>query len=197
MTEKEVLVVIDKIARRLANKFKFGYHSTEDMQQQARLFAWRGLEKYDGIRDLENFLWVVVHNQLYNFKRDNFERPDNPCIKCKNYISYSCTINDNILDCKSYYLWVKRNTAKKNLMLPIELNDVNDSAEDNMSISDNVHRNSENSELFNLLDKELPANLRKDFLCIKYGGKLTKQKRLIVQEAIQEILDRHNYNYEH
>ena len=53
--EQEVIDIIDGIANRLCYKFKFGYHSPEDMKQQARLFAWEGLDKYDGKRPLENF----------------------------------------------------------------------------------------------------------------------------------------------
>ena len=59
-TESEVIDIINTVADRLCYKFKFGYHSAEDMKQQARLFAWQGLEKYDGKRPLENFLWTHV-----------------------------------------------------------------------------------------------------------------------------------------
>ena len=52
MTEEQVLQIINNITNRLAGKFKFGYHEIEDMKQQARLFAWQGLENYDGIRPL-------------------------------------------------------------------------------------------------------------------------------------------------
>ena len=56
MDETEVIAIIDRIANRLAAKFKFGYHELEDMKQQARLFAWEGMENYDGVRPLDNFL---------------------------------------------------------------------------------------------------------------------------------------------
>ena len=55
MTEQQVVQIINNIANRLASKFKFGYHELEDMRQQARLFAWEGLENYDGIRPLRKF----------------------------------------------------------------------------------------------------------------------------------------------
>ena len=56
MTEEQVVQIIDGITNRLAGKFKFGYHDLDDMKQQARLFAWEGLENYDGLgagRDLD------------------------------------------------------------------------------------------------------------------------------------------------
>ena len=82
MTEEEVLETIEKIANKLCYKFKFGYHGVEDMKQQATLFALEGLDSYDEKRPLENFLWTHVRNRLFNYKRDNFERPDKPCFSC-------------------------------------------------------------------------------------------------------------------
>ena len=69
MTEEQVVQTIDIIANRLAKKFKFGYHDIDDMKQQARLFAWEGIENYDGVRPLANILWTHVRYRLYYFKR--------------------------------------------------------------------------------------------------------------------------------
>ena len=64
MSESQLIQIINNIANRLAGKFKFGYHDLEDMKQQARLFAWEGLEHYDGVRPLENFLWTHVRMRV-------------------------------------------------------------------------------------------------------------------------------------
>jgi len=53
VTEQEFLEVLENISKRLGHKFKFGYHSYEDMKQQAAIFALEGLEKYDNTRPLE------------------------------------------------------------------------------------------------------------------------------------------------
>ena len=45
VTEEQFLIVLDNISKRLGHKFKFGYHSFEDMKQQAAIFAIEGLEK--------------------------------------------------------------------------------------------------------------------------------------------------------
>jgi len=42
--ENELLKVIDIISKKLAYKFKFGYHSVEDMKQQISMFALEGLK---------------------------------------------------------------------------------------------------------------------------------------------------------
>ena len=80
--ENELLNVIDIITKKLAYKFKFGYHDIEDMKQQISIFAIEGLKNYDHKRPLENFLWTHVRNRLFNYKRDNYQRPDKPCYSC-------------------------------------------------------------------------------------------------------------------
>jgi len=54
VNEEEFLTVLENISKRLAYKFNFGYHSIEDMKQQAAIFALEGLKKYDNSRPLEN-----------------------------------------------------------------------------------------------------------------------------------------------
>ena len=47
VSETEFLEVWEKISKKLGYKFKFGYHSHEDMKQQAAIFALEGLKNYD------------------------------------------------------------------------------------------------------------------------------------------------------
>ena len=82
VNESEFLEVWEKISKKLGYKFKFGYHSHEDMKQQAAIFALEGLKNYDNKRPLENFLWTHVRNRLFNYKRDNYQRPNKPCLTC-------------------------------------------------------------------------------------------------------------------
>ena len=163
MTEQQVIQIINNIANRLAGKFKFGYHDIEDMKQQARLFAWEGLENYDGVRPLENFLWTHVRNRLYNFKRNNFGRPDKPCDSCPffdktffNAKGYGCKAYDDHEECDLYAGWLSRNTAKRNIMNTAQL-DLEIKGSDNMAdLIDQKH-------IFNLIDKSIPVKYREDW----------------------------------
>jgi DNA-directed RNA polymerase specialized sigma24 family protein len=74
--ESEFLDIVDRIANKLSRKFLFGYHTVDDMRQQCYLEALKGLENYDHSRPLENFLWIHIRNRLFNYKRDNYTRPD-------------------------------------------------------------------------------------------------------------------------
>ena len=196
MTEEQVIQTIDNIANRLASKFKFGYHEIEDMKQQARLFAWEGLKNYDGIRPLENFLWTHVRNRLYNFKRNNFGRPDKPCDSCPffdhNFLNsrgYGCKAYDNHEECDLYVGWVNRNTAKRNIMNTTKLDlDIQD--------GNTVENIIDREHVFNLVDTDLPVQHREDWIRLINGLKLPKARKEVVVEIVLNILKEHNFDKE-
>ena len=192
MTEEQVVQIINNISNRLANKFKFGYHDIDDMKQQARLFAWEGIENYDGVRPLENFLWTHVRNRLYNFKRNNFGRPDKPCDSCpyfdiahENDKGYPCKAYDDHEECDLYMGWLKRNTAKRNIMntaqLDLEIRQL-DAVEDKL----------DKKQIFNLVDKAIPVPYREDWIRFINNLKLSKVKRNAIVQIIIDILKENN-----
>lgn len=183
-SEAEVLAIIKKISGRLSHKFKFGYHELEDMKQQAALFAWEGLARYDGIRPLENFLWIHVRNRLFNFKRNNYGRPDKPCDNCPldAYRNNECTAYNNMLDCEWYEQWFGRNQIKRDLMSTKEFKDK--SNEGDLDIEDKVL----GKELYTLIDQNMPVTMREDWVRFINKLKLTKNKREALMETIRAIL---------
>ena len=195
-TEQEVVDIIEKVSSRLAGKFKFGYHGIEDMKQQAAMIALESLDKYDETRPLENFLYVCVHNGLFNEKRNKFERPDKPCFTCPFYdkhclkSSNQCAEFNDRMDCKLYNNWSIRNGAKKNIMKPIDIYNVRDEREQNMRVDDHVD-DIVQKELWNIIDKHLDIGLRADYIKIKNNVKLPKKRRVIVEQAIFDIMREH------
>ena len=196
MTEHEVLQTINNIANRLAAKFKFGYHELEDMRQQARLFAWEGLKNYDGIRPLENFLWTHVRNRLYNFKRNNFGRPDKPCDVCPfydtnfiNFKGYGCKAYDNHEECDLYMGWVSRNAAKRNIMNTAKL-------ELDVQADNSVEEIIDRKYIYELVDSALPVQHREDWIRFTINLKLPKARKEIIVEAVLTILKENDINYE-
>lgn len=202
MTEDEVLQSIDNVANRLAHKFRFGYHGIDDMKQQARMYAIEALNtgKYDEKRVLDNFLYTCVRNALFNDKRDKYERPDKPCFKCpiNAYVKYcdGCTEFSDKLNCSLYASWYNRNFAKRNIMAPITIDNVNDERENNMKTSDDVPDIAMKSEIVSLLDKYIPHELRHFWIKSLNGVKISKPHREKLQEAIHNILKEHNINVE-
>ena len=188
MSEQQVIQTINNIANRLALKFKFGYHALEDMKQQARLFAWEGLENYDGIRPLENFLWTHVRNRLYNFKRNNYGRPDKPCDACpffninfQNSRGYGCEAFDDHDECLLYTGRLNRNTAKKNIMNAVRLDlELQGKASSEESV-DKKH-------IFSLIDNNLPVQYREDWIRLTNDLKLSKSRKETIVQVVLSIL---------
>jgi len=184
--EQELLRVIDVITKKLAYKFKFGYHDIEDMRQQISIFAIEGLENYDHIRPLENFLWTHVRNRLFNYKRDNYQRPDKPCYTCPLYNKKTteCNKYSNKNDCELFYSWSKRNENKKNLMHFSAVDEVKDYGNLFLDTSFSI----DNKEIINLLEEKLIGEYRSIYLKLKNGSKVSKGDRNKLLEKAQEIL---------
>ncbi|MCP4123677.1 MAG: hypothetical protein GY751_18155 [Bacteroidetes bacterium] len=187
-----MLEIIQRISKRLASRFKFGYYELDDMKQEAALFAWQGLEKYDGVRPLENFLWVHVRNRLYNLKRNNYSRPDKPCDHCPfdAYCENECTKYDNILDCEQYGKWDSRNQIKRNLMATKSGNDPH--SIESISIEDKVL----SKELYELIDSNMPLLMREDWIRFINKLKISKNKRIALQVIIINILEENGIEHE-
>ena len=195
ISEEEFILAINNVTKKLGHKFKFGYHSFEDMKQQATIFALECLSRYDKSRPLENFLWTHVRNRLFNYKRDNYQRPDKPCLKCEYYdphlksSSNNCAKFCNKTDCELYRLWEARNNNKKNLMTPqyIEDNSV-------FSENDNFISNIANKEIIDIIDQNIPTSERENYLKLKNGIKITRSELSKLQIVIMEIVKDHGYS---
>lgn len=189
VSHEEFLRVLDNISKRLGHKFRFGYHDFDDMKQQAAIFALEGLEKYDNTKPLENFLWTHVRNRLFNYKRNNYQRPDKPCLTCpffdKAYQSSTnqCSKFTNKNDCELYSSWANRNETKKNIMQPsyIETDIVHN--------SHNLLHNIQNKEIIDYLDKNVTSEHRENYLRLKHGDKIPKQQLLKLQKYILELME--------
>lgn len=193
VSESEFLNIVDIIAKKLAYKFKFGYHSYEDMKQQISIFALEGMENYDHKRPLENFLWTHVRNRLFNYKRDNYQRPSKPCLTCPLYDKSKpseCSKYSNKNDCELYDSWTNRNNAKKNLMHLTTINETKDYSYIFCSDNDPVD-SIDNKEIILLIEKHLTGEDRVTYLKIKNGSKVNKADTTKLIQTIQQILKNH------
>lgn len=192
VSEEEFLIVLDNISRRLANKFKFGYHDFDDMKQQAAIFALEGLEKYDHSRPLENFLWTHVRNRLFNYKRNNYQRPDKPCLTCPLFDKgYKCSSNQcskytDKTECELYAAWASRNDSKKNIMQPSYISDHENLH--NTLAKDELFNNIQNNEIIKFLDQHIQSEYRETYLKLKHGLKIPRQQLNKLKNHINEIL---------
>ena len=194
--EKEFLKVLDNISKRLAHKFKFAYHSFDDMKQQAAIFALEGLEKYDHSRPLENFLWTHVRNRLFNYKRNNYQRPDKPCFTCPFFDqAYKCSNNQcskytNKQECELYAAWSKRNDTKKNIIQPSHIEDDSSYTCKKPDISSLI----QNQEIIDFLDNNIQTEYRESYLKLKHGLKIPKQQLIKLQGHIYKLMENNQWN---
>ena len=191
VSEQELLDVVEIISKKLAYKFKFGYHEIEDMKQQIVLFALEGLSNYDNNRPLENFLWTHVRNRLFNYKRDNYQRPDNPCVTCPFFDKFAgsndhnCKKFVNKTDCEIYNVWHVRNNSKKNLMYLKTIEDLKDFLPNKNTFLNNI----QDKEIVQIIEEELTGEYRVIYLKMKYGSKIYKNEVNKLIQRINEILN--------
>lgn len=191
--EEDFLKALETISKKLIYKFKFGYHEVEDMKQQAAIFALEGLEQYDSKRPLENFLWTHVRNRLFNFKRDNYFRPDNVCVGCPFHdpqcklSANQCSKFTNKNDCEIFNQSNQRNNLKKNLMKPVNLDNDNNNIQSSSDISEFIS----NAELIAIIEEHIETKYRETYLRLKGGAKVAKQDLLKLQDHIAHILQNH------
>jgi DNA-directed RNA polymerase specialized sigma24 family protein len=193
VSEAEMLKTIESIVNQLSRKFQFGYFDVEDMKQQGTLFALEAMPRWDGTRSLYNFLYTHVHNRFINFKRDKFSRLSKPCDGCK-YRQYNCLDIDSCEkheireDCKSYRRWFDRNNTKKNLMQPLDINNIDDSEEKNTHFICDSGEDMDYQELLEKIENKIPSNMRGLFLRLKYNAALTKNQKNKLKNIITEII---------
>ena len=198
LTEQQVLDSIEKIANgRLPHLFKFGYNTLDDMKQNARVLAIEGLSYYESSKgSLDTFLWIYVHNRLYNDKRNKSERPK-PCLSCplaaydphlKNSTS-GCTAFADKMDCKEFASWQKINFPKKNLMNLVGISTVVDENEERMKTSQDMDAAIDYSDIVDLIDQKIPTNFRKDWIKLKTNINIPKSDKRKLIEQIKLILE--------
>ena len=195
VSDEEFVQVWKKISKKLSYKFKFGYHDVDDMKQQAAIFALEGLEKYDGVRPLENFLWTHVRNRLFNFKRNNYQRPDMPCKSCPLYDEFfknsanQCTKYVNKADCKEFRSWNERNETKKNIM---QLNHIPDNSivnDESLSLSF-----IEDKEILEYIEANISKEHREYYLKLKHGTRIGKKFLDKLKKHIGDLLNDYKEN---
>ena len=194
--EAEFVAVWEKISKKLGYKFKFGYHSHEDMKQQAAIFSLEGLKNYDKSRPLENFLWTHVRNRLFNYKRDNYQRPDKPCLTCPFYKAKDsscpsqCSEFTDKTECSLYSSWTKRNESKKNIMKPVTIDNLSENSKE--ISNDNLLKNISNKEIIKIIDENISIKNRPIFLKLLGNSKVHKTEINKLIKEIKQILKDHD-----
>lgn len=190
-TEQQVLEIIEGVVNRLARKYVFGYYDIEDIKQEGRQMALKCLPKYDGVRPLENFIYTHVHNRLFNLRRDEYERLNKPCHTCEFYDKFckksknECAAFEDKMECSKWVQWITRNSTKKNLMSPTNIEDT--TPEKNLTTTTDFLESLSNDEILNIIDREISIEVRPLFIKFKNNIKLLKGEYKKLLEEIKKI----------
>lgn len=160
MTEEQVVSTILKISSRLASKYTFPNFEQDDISQEAFIIGMEALDRYDGIRPLENFLSIHIRNRLKNFKRDNYYRPDEG----------------------------KAEEIQKGKKKLLDAGNIDDMRA--FIIAKEYASSLEERELLEYIDKNLSTNLRSDYLRFKNEQPLSKTKKSHLVEELRNILEK-------
>lgn len=197
-SEQQVLDIIDNVVNRLARKFRFGHYDVDDLKQEGRCEALEVLasNKYDETRPLENFLYTHIRNRYINLQRNKFSRREIPCKTCPFYDPENlkstncnqCAVFVDKMECEKWSSWEYRNAAKRNIMAPIDIDNVRDESESNMRDEALLDESASYKELLQLIDKKLPVSLRADYLRLIAKEPIPKYRSDKVRKAILEII---------
>ena len=78
-------------------------------------------------------------------------------------------------------------------MSPIEFSGVQDEHEDKMKTSPTCESNFAHQEMSKVIDRHLPPKFRHDYNKLRYNIRIPKHRRELLQQTIQEILDKYGY----
>ena len=159
LTQDEVVSTITKVCKKLAPKYVFASYEIEDIEQEAFMMGVEGLNRYDTNKPLENFMYTHINNRLKNFKRDNYYRFD-------------------------YGNAQKIQDRKKSILEPVDITALYCISTDDETV-DNAHL----SEMLDLIDRTLPADLRSDYLKLRTNSPLPKGRKAIIVQAIEDIIN--------
>lgn len=166
MTEQEVIDTISRVSRHLAPKFVFASYDIEDIFQEAFIIGIEGLDKYDETRPLSNFMFTHISNRLKNFKRNNYYRLD---------IGSAQTIQDR----------------KKSLLEPLDIDGLF-----SICTQDETLNAAHLEEVRKLIDENLPARYRRDYLKLTTNSPMPKGRKAIIIRIIQQIIETGEINEE-
>lgn len=176
-------VVVKNIINMVAHLNTFGSYTKEDISQEIWLLCLEALPRFDHKRNLYNFLLTHVKHRLKNLKRNKYFRHECPCKLCS-FKEQGKTGHDDGQYCARYLKWYEMNLSKSSLASSMGHDFNGDSyVNDIESHEDVVAR----QDLFESIEANIPAHLRKSYLKLKSGVNIPNIERQEVLEFLREF----------
>lgn len=116
MTDEQVTDTITIVCDRIAPKYTFYGYTIDDIKQEAFIICIEALNRYDGIRPLENFLSVNLSNRLKTFMRDNYFTGSSSENRKKVFQPAQLDYEDHIIDEKDSFTTSYDDIDTKNMI---------------------------------------------------------------------------------
>jgi DNA-directed RNA polymerase specialized sigma24 family protein len=179
-SEAEVLATIEVVVRVLAPQFKIPGFGIDDIAQELRVMGMEALPRYDPRRPLPNFLYSHMRKRIINFRRDHLTRTDSPCRQCRDGIQHEPGPR-----CEAHKKWAVRQDRKKALQMTPQFDQ---ELFDPGMPGDVTVEDAATKELLELVDQQLPVELRTSYLKMRAGVTIPPKRREQVEEAVREII---------
>jgi hypothetical protein len=180
LTEADVLQAIERACEHIPRRLLFPGVTEDDLRQEARMYCIEllGKGKYDGRRPLANYLFTHVRRRLLNKKRNEYHRYDAPCATC--YAGTPCSPGGF---CPKFVAWKKRQDLRARIRQPQVL----DWSPEPVREGD-AERAVAGSQLREMIDAELPIEMRVTYLRMLAGVPVQTVDKRRVREKILEII---------
>lgn len=175
--------VVKNIINMVANANTFGSYTKQDISQEIWLMCLEALPRFDNKRSLYNFLLTHVKHRLKNLKRNKFFRHECPCKLCS-FKEQGKTEHEDGQYCARYLKWYEMNLSKSSLASSLGRDFDRDAYVDECeSHEETVAR----KDLFDSIEANIPAHLRKLYLKLKSGINISKIEREEVLVFLREF----------
>jgi hypothetical protein len=181
VSQAEFLDAVRTIQNRLAKQFASRMFNKDDVSSLIALHACEGLKNYDRRRPLAPFLYSHCRLRLINHVRDTYRRADAPCRRC--HSGDPCGPDGR--RCAAYVKWERFQTQKAAVRQPKYLE--SDQAVDTR-VTATAEANAETTGLRELIDLNLPVELRESYLRMLSDEPVEHSVRRRVRAAVLEVL---------
>ena len=190
--EEEFLITLEKAVNDAIKNFTVAYFDKDDLKQEARMFALECLSKYRPNQGtLYTFIRAHIKNRLINLKRNVSFRPTAPCHICGHHDFNTspgdrtgCDVYEDRSECARWVKWIKSNTSKMHLSNPSPNETYPTEDDGDGVVLDDVYKN----ELKTLISKNIPINLRADYLKMMDGISLPIKRRTKLLAYLKGLL---------
>jgi DNA-directed RNA polymerase specialized sigma24 family protein len=178
-SQEEVVQIINEVLDGMVSRYAFGIYDRDDIKSEGFLLAVEKLNGYNPKEGpLENYLRSVLPNALKNFRRNRSYRAGLHCVRHKEFTK----------DCDGCEARQDRQNTKKNLLSPIDIDSVDVDGQSSLMCAADLN-GLELKEMMTRINKDLPVNMRKDYLKMKEGLYVPRTRRVMIEDEIRRILE--------